>query len=90
MSLPDFAYSVYIINVGGIKTLTMDSMSTPTPYTFASIPSGFHNIAITSFGYTGTGQRYKLSCTSFPLTVTIPANGRDIITIQVNSASLQL
>ena len=68
----------------------MDSRSTPTPYTFASIPSGSHNIAITGFGYTGTGQRYKLSCTSFPLTVTIPANGRDIITIHVNSASLQL
>ena len=87
-SLPEFTHAIYTINVGGIKTLTLDTRSTSIPWSFGNIQSGSYNITITGFGYTGTGQRYKLSCTSSPSTVTIPANGSDSIVIRVTSASL--
>ena len=88
MSLPEFTHAIYTINVGGIKTLTLDTRSTSIPWSFGNIQSGSHNITITGFGYTSTGQRYKLSCTSSPSTVTIPANGSDSIGIRVTSASM--
>ena len=89
-SLPGFTHCIYTIHVGGITTLTMDTRSTSVPWSFGNIPSGSHNITITGFGYTSTGQEYKLSCTSSPSTVTIPANGSDSIVIRVTSASLLL
>lgn len=89
-SMPVFTYRVFTINVGSIKNLTLDTRSTSIPHTFDGIQSGSYNITITGFGITSMGQRYKLSCTSSPSTVTIPANGSDSITIRVNSASLSL
>lgn len=88
MSLPDFNVRVFTINVGGVEILTMDSRTTPTPYTFVNIPSGTHNITITGFGDTGTGQRYTLTCTSSPSMATIPANGTASIKINVIGGSM--
>lgn len=88
MSIPAFSYRVFTINVGGITTLTMDTRATHTPHTFSGIQSGSHNITITGSGVTSMGQVYKLTCTSSPSTVTIPANGSDSIKINVISAHL--
>lgn len=89
-SIPDFEYRVYTINVGGIKTLTLDTRSTLFPRSFSNIQPGSHNITITGSGITGMGQVYKLTCTSSPSTVTIPVNGSDSIIINVISARLYL
>lgn len=86
--IPDFTYRVYTINVGGIETLTLNTMSTLFPHSFSNIQSGSHKITITGSGITGTGMVYKLTCTSSPSTVTIPANGGDSIKINVISAHL--
>lgn len=86
--IPEFSYRVYTINVGGIKTLTLDTMTTFFPHTFSSIQSGSHNITITGYGITSTLQSYKLNCAASPSTVTIPANGSATIEINVLSAHL--
>lgn len=88
LSLPEFNNTVFTINVGGIKTLTLDSRSTSIPWSFSNIPSGSHNIIITGTGYTGAAVTYKFTCTSSPSTVTIPVNGSDSIVINVISAHL--
>lgn len=86
--IPDFTYRVYTINVGGIKTLTLDTRTTFMPHTFDGIQSGSHNITITGYGITSTNQVYKLNCAASPSTVTIPVNGSATIRINVLSAHL--
>lgn len=86
--LPSFTHRVFSINVGGIKTLTLDTRSVAMPHTFNDIRSGTYSIAVTGSGYTSMGQTYKLNCTASPSTVTIPVNGSTSIVINVSSAHM--